>query len=212
MGTYSISHLGLPLWLQAAATVLGLVIAGGILNAMVAFPDARRMRRRVAAVEAAAGDDPVFGREPVRAAALSLYREVYEALAAGDRWRLARICDDNALGYWKEKLDGYERDGRRYRATVVKAPRVDYIGVMDRPGGDDDWVCLRVRGSLRQYLEDPDGKLHSLPEYPGQRKIGVDEFWTLRRRDDRWIFSGFDSLKAGTAKGFLTEEFIGPGR
>jgi hypothetical protein len=69
-----------------------------------------------------------------------------------------------------------------------------------------------VRGSLRQYLEDPDGKRHSLPEYPGQRKIGVDEFWTLRRRDDRWIFSGFDSLEEGTAKSFLTEEFIVPGR
>ncbi len=117
MATYSSSDLGLPLWLQVTATVLGLVIAGGILDALVTFPEARKLRRRVAAAEAAAGDDPVFGREPVRAAAVSLYREVYEALAAGDRWRLARICDDNVLDYWEGKLDGYERDGRRYRAT-----------------------------------------------------------------------------------------------
>jgi predicted lipid-binding transport protein (Tim44 family) len=199
-------------WLQVISVLLGLAIATGILWAMATLPTARRLRRRVSAVEAVAGDDPVFGREPVRSAAVSLYRAVHEALAAGDRWRLASICDDNLLAYLKGRLDTYERGGRRYRAEVLKGPRVDYVGIMDRPDEEDDWVCLRVRGSLRHYLEDPDGKRHSLPEIPGQKKVEVDEYWTLRRRDGSWIAAGIDSFKAGNAKRFLTEDFVGPQR
>jgi hypothetical protein len=73
-------------------------------------------------------------------------------------------------------------------------------------------VCLRIRGSLRQYLEDLDGKRHSLPESPGQRKVDVDEYWTLRRRDGSWIASGRDSFADGNANRYLTEEFVGPQR
>jgi predicted lipid-binding transport protein (Tim44 family) len=135
---------------------------------------------------------------------------VYEALAAGDRARLARICDDGLLDYWKDRLAAYERGGRRYRVEVLKGPKVDYIGVMDRPGEDDDWVCLRLRGCIRHYLEDPDGKRHSLPEIPGQRKVGFDEFWTLRRRDGSWIVSAIDTVATGNASRYLAADFAGP--
>lgn len=199
-------------WLQAISVLLGLAIAIGILYALVTIPGARRLRRRVSAVEEAAGDDPIFGRDPVRAAAASLYTALYDALAAGDRWRLATICGDDLLAYWKGRLDAYERDGCRYRAEVLKGPRVHYVGVMDRPGHDDDWVCLRMRGTLRHYREDANGKRHSLPEIPGQRKVGVDEYWTLRRRDGNWIASGIDTFAVGNANGYLTEDFVGPPR
>jgi predicted lipid-binding transport protein (Tim44 family) len=212
VAAFYITRTDLPQWVQMIAVLLGLAIAIGILYALVTVPAARRLRRRVAAVEAAAGDDPVFGREPVRAAAVSLYRAVYEALSAGDRSRLATLCDDNMLAYWEGRLDTYERDGWRYRAEVLKGPKVDYIGVMDRPGHDDDWVCLRVRGSLRHNLEDADGRRRSLPEIPGRRRVAVDEYWTLRRRDGRWIASGMDTYPVGNANRYLTEDFVGPQR
>lgn len=69
-----------------------------------------------------------------------------------------------------------------------------------------------MRGSLRHYLEDRDGKRHSLPEIPGQRKVKVDEYWTLRRRDGSWIASGIDTFAVGNANRYLTEDFVGPQR
>lgn len=212
MAALYINRSDLNGWLQVVLVVLGFAIAFGLLYALVTIPETRRLRRRVTAIEAAAGDDPVFGREAVRSAAISLYGAVYEALVAGDRWRLASLCDEKLLAYWKSKLDTWERDGRRYRAEVLKGPRVDYIGVMDRPGEEDDWVCLRVRGSLRHYLEDPDGKRRSLPEIPGQKKVEVDEYWTLGRRDGKWIACQIDTFGPGETNPYLTEEFAGPQR
>jgi hypothetical protein len=98
----------------------------------------------------------------------------------------------------------------RFRAKVIKGPRVDYLGVMGRPGAGDDWVGVRTRGKLRLSLERPDGTTRALPGTPGQKRVPFDDCWTLYRRDGEWIVGSIQAVTARNEKTHTTEEFVGP--
>jgi predicted lipid-binding transport protein (Tim44 family) len=202
---------GLPAWQEAILTAIGCAIAFAILYGLyklTELPAARRMRRRVGAVEAAAGDHPVFGAATVRAAAASLFRATQAAWDAGDRYALAHISAPELLADWFVRMDANAAGGVRYRVEVLKGPEIDYVGLVDEPGDGGDYVRVRIRARLRCALERPDGSRRPLPEANGSLKLPIEEYWTLARRDGEWIV--YSIRPADHGERFLGEEIVGP--
>jgi Tim44-like domain len=180
-----VSNSGLPLWQVVPLTVLGCAIGYGLICGIIGLfnlPGRRRLRNRVHAVEAAGGEDPVFGPAVVYAVATRLFGEVQAGWDARDRERLARISDPELMSDWAKRMDGYAEAGERYRVEVLKAPRLDYVSLL----ADRGLVRLRVRAKLRRGLESK-GKRRALPEDRGRQKIEFEEYWTLSRSGGEWI-------------------------
>jgi hypothetical protein len=180
-----VSNSGLPLWQVVPLTLLGCAIGYGVICAIIGLfnlPGRRRLRARVHAVEAAAGDSPVYGPSVVYAAATRLFGEVQAGWDARDRERLARISDAELMSDWAKRMDGYAEAGERYLVKVLKGPRLDYVSLL----ADRGLVRLRVRAKLRRGLESK-GKRRALPQDRGRQKINFEEYWTFARSGGEWI-------------------------
>ncbi|MEA2314454.1 MAG: hypothetical protein QOI03_1146 [Solirubrobacteraceae bacterium] len=206
VGVYIHIHdSGLPLWQEVPLTILGVAIAFGLIwgvVALVKLPAQVRLRRRVKAVEAAAGDGPAYGPAAVIAAGARLFGEVQAAWDAGDRKRLARISDPDLMSDWTKRLDGYTAAGHRYRVEILSGPRLDYVGLL----ADRGLVRLRVRARLRRALEEPDGTRRALPEDRGRQKVPLEEYWTLSRSDQDWIL--WSTRNAGFRAEYTSEPIV----
>lgn len=202
----------LPEWQQAILIVVGLAIAYGILYGLyllIQIPKARRVRKRAAAVEAAAGGHPVFGAATVKAAAAGLFGEMQAALDAGDLNRLARISDTDFVSYWESRLAGYHAEGSRYRVRVLRGPDIRYIGLHDDPDDSRDYVRLQVVAKLHRFLEQPNGARKLISNERGTaQKMTVTEYWTLSRRNGWWII--YMTRVESFGKEYLAEQITGP--
>jgi predicted lipid-binding transport protein (Tim44 family) len=179
---------GLPIWQVVPLTILGCAIAYGLISAVIALaglPGERRLRRRVRAVQAAAGRPPPYGVAPVEAAAERLFKEVQSAWDAGDRERLSRVSDPDLMADWITRLDGYAADGKRQRVRVLDGPRLDYVSLL----ADRGLVRLRVRAKLRRGFEPVKAKSRQRAgrKRPVGAKVAFEEFWTLSRSGSDWI-------------------------
>jgi hypothetical protein len=177
---------GLPIWQVIPLTVLGCAIAAGLLWAVAALinlPGERRLRRRVLAVQSAAGQSPPYGVAAVEAAAERLFKEVHSAWDAGDRERLAHISDPGLMADWIKRLDGYAADGRRQRVRVLDGPRLDYVSLL----ADRGLARLRVRAHLRRGFEPVNRNKRGGRKRSVGGKVAFEEFWTLRRSGSDWI-------------------------
>ena len=90
----NVGNPGLPIWQIVPLTILGCAIALGLVWGVVALfrlPRERRLRRRVQAVESAAGNSPPSGVPAVKGAAQRLFMEMHSAWDAGDRERLCLL-------------------------------------------------------------------------------------------------------------------------
>lgn len=177
---------GLPIWQVIPLTLLGFAIAFGLIWAFMWFvklPGERRLRKRVRAVETAAGSSPPYGVPAVVAAAETLITEMHSAWDVGDRERLARISDPGLMADWAKRLDGYAADGKRQRVCVLGKPRLDYVSLM----ADRGLVRLRVRAKLRRGFEPANAQRRQVRGRPVGAKVALEEFWTLARSGDGWI-------------------------
>jgi len=179
-----VSNSGLPLWQVVPLTVVGCGIGLGIVFGVAAlfrWPAERRLRKRVHAVEVAAGDSSVYGAAVVYAAGTQLFSEAQAGWNARDRDRLARISAPDLMSDWSNRMDGYDAAGQRYRAEIIKGPRLDYVALL----ADREQVRLRVRAKMRRSLETK-GKRKTLPGDNG-RQNNFEEYWTLARSGGEWI-------------------------
>jgi predicted lipid-binding transport protein (Tim44 family) len=183
-----VNDSGLPIWQVVPLTILGCAIAYGLIWAVIALaslPGERRLRRRVRAVQAAAGKPPPYGAAAVAAATERLFKEVHSAWDAGDRERLSRVSDPDLMADWVKRLDGYAADGKRQRVQVLDGPRLDYVSLL----ADRGLVRLRVRAKLRRGFEPRRAKAK---ERAGRKravgaKVAFEEFWTLSLSGSDWI-------------------------
>jgi hypothetical protein len=181
-----VGNSGLPIWQVVPLTILGCAIAVGFLSgvmALVRLPGERRLRRRVHAVEAAAGDSPPYGVPAVKGAAERLFMEMQSAWDAGDRARLARISEPDLMADWTKRLDGYTADGKRQRVHVLNGPKLDYVSLL----ADRGLVRLRVRAKLRRGFQPANRDRLGVQKRPAGAKVSLEEFWTLSRSGDDWI-------------------------
>lgn len=157
----------------AMESLLFLVGLGGgaLLSGGIAFLVRRNRRRRVEQVEAAAvpaaGDDLWFAPDEVKRAAGDLYLGVHEALRRGDREGLRALVGDKLLTELARRLGKVDREG-----TGVETPGVSYVGLVNRADDAADRVVVLLSG------------------------IPVEAYWTLARRDDRWIVVSIEAERA----------------
>jgi hypothetical protein len=181
-------------WLAFVLLAAALVIAGIVIA--IASRPARALNQRRKAVELAAARtaeaDPAFGPEQVRAAAGELFRNAYAAWNAQDRARLGQLLGTDLLHDWLDELDELSRQGLEKRVIVRPKLTIDYVA-LDRPSGNRD-------GRVTVHIVTLLGTSRRTASSPGQTKLtnkGIAEYWTLVRRDQRWIVTAIEPRKEG---------------
>ena len=187
-GSGSGSGDGGPWWLWV------LIGAGIGIFLLVGFIGERRRRARrrarVARVHAvsaeAAEDDAYFAADAVNRDAATLFRAVQAAWDARDDEKLQRLVGDDLLVEWRRRLADFERRGWHSRCQVRSGPEVEYVGMVNRDDDADDRVVVRLEAEVRDVVETRTGG--KVKKKGSDSEIAsLAEFWTLARRDDRWI-------------------------
>ncbi|MEA2297627.1 MAG: hypothetical protein QOF77_563 [Solirubrobacteraceae bacterium] len=159
-----------------------------------------RRRRRVEAVHlaarAAAEDDPEFAPETVEPAARRLFGTVQTAWSAGDRQRLARLCGPDLMREWSRRLDDFDRRGWTNRVSVVGEVGVEYVGLTNRAADRDDRAVVRLEAELRDVVLDRAGDV-VLRRDSTSDTSQICEYWTLGKRDGRWIVLSIEQRQEG---------------
>jgi predicted lipid-binding transport protein (Tim44 family) len=167
-------------------------------------PTAKRKRRVELAAAEAAEDDPAFAPQRVREEAAELFAEVQAAWDRSDRQRLRDLVAPGLLAEWERRLDDFERRGWTNRVQLLAAPTVEYVGLEHRGQAGSDRVTVRIQARLRDYVEDQYGNHVKRLGRIGE-SVTVREFWTLARRDGKWIVL---SLEHGAEGAHALEEQI----
>jgi predicted lipid-binding transport protein (Tim44 family) len=158
---------------------------------------ARRERRVHLAAAEAAEDDPAFAPDVVKPAAASLFTEIQTAWDSGNRQTLHRLVAPELLVEWEQRLDDFQRKGWRNRVQPIGAPTIEYVGLTNRGGDDNDSVVTRIECKMRDYVVDHNGKhIRSEGQFGETRRLR--EFWTLRRRGNRWILASIEQGAEGS--------------
>lgn len=157
----------------------------------------KRERRVELAAAEASEDDPDFDPEAVRSRATTLFREIQSAWDARDRARLQTLVGAELWTEWERRLDDFERRGWHNRVSVKDGPRVRYVGLSNRGGENDRRVVVHVNASMRDYVEDSWGQgVTPVNQITTSRRL--DEYWTLAKRDGRWVVVSIEQEKEGS--------------
>jgi len=157
---------------------------------------AQRSRRVEAAAAEAAEDDEAFAADAVKANATALFKQVQAAWDRGDRAALARMLGPDLLTEWERRLDDLDRRGWRNRVQIIGEPTVEYVG-LNHKGDATDTVTVRIEAKLRDYVEDRIGN-HIKRAGHLSETVRLREFWTLGRRNGRWILVSIEQGAEGT--------------
>jgi predicted lipid-binding transport protein (Tim44 family) len=157
---------------------------------------ARERRVELSAAEAAE-EDPAFSPDQVRSQAGNLFADIQSAWDVGDRVRLRGLVAPELLSEWERRLDDFDRKGWRNRVQVIGEPSIEYVGLTNRAGDQADRVVVRIEARLRDYVEDAYGQRVARADVVGETSR-VREFWTLAKRDGRWILQSIEQGAEGT--------------
>jgi predicted lipid-binding transport protein (Tim44 family) len=155
----------------------------------------RAARVHLASAEAAA-DDAHFAAAAVNADAVELHRRIVAAWTARDRDALARDLGPDLFTEWARRLDDFDRKGWHNVCEIVKPTEVEYLGLTNREDDAEDRVVVRVTAELRDVVIDRDGKTIKRNEETDELTT-LAEYWTLARRDGRWILASIEQDSEG---------------
>jgi predicted lipid-binding transport protein (Tim44 family) len=157
----------------------------------------RRERRVQLAAAEAAEDDEAFAPDVVKPAAAKLFTDIQSAWDANDRYRLQKLVAPDLLIEWEHRLDDFQAKGWRNRVEPIGTPNVEYVGLTNRSENQADRVVVRIEAKVRDYVVDRNGKhIKSEGQFGETRRLR--EFWTLRRRDRRWILASIEQGAEGS--------------
>src|SRR5436305_4743809 len=157
---------------------------------------ADRQRRVELAAAEAAEDDAAFAPEQVRARAARLFIDIQAAWDTRDRVRLRELVAPELLAEWERRLDDFDRKGWHNRVQPIGEPRIEYVGLVNRGEDRADRVVVRIEARLRDYVEDAYGQRVGRVDATGDT-TRVREFWTLAKRDGRWILQSVEQGAEG---------------
>jgi predicted lipid-binding transport protein (Tim44 family) len=164
----------------------------------------RERRVELAAAEASE-DDNAFAPDVVRPAATQLFQDIQAAWDAGDRAQLAKLVAPDLFQEWSRRLDDFDRKGWRNRVQVASAPSVDYVGLRNAADDQDDRVTVLIQARLRDYVVDSYGQRLGRTDALSDTTM-VREYWTLGKRDDRWVLLSIEQGAEGDHA--LKEEIV----
>jgi predicted lipid-binding transport protein (Tim44 family) len=156
----------------------------------------QRQRRVELAAAEAADDDEAFDPETVRTQAANLFNDIQHAWDAGDRARLSALVTPSLMAEWNRRLDDFEHRGWRNRTQPLGAATIEYVGLTNRGSDQQDRVTVRVEAKLRDYVEDRLGRHIKRAGRIGET-ISIREFWTLAKRNGRWILASIEQGAEG---------------
>jgi predicted lipid-binding transport protein (Tim44 family) len=170
--------------------VIVLVVAVVLLVGAVSSARYRRRRRdRVAATLLAAAeaatDDADFDPENVETAAKALFIEVQRRWTARDRDGLAELVGEDLMVEWLRRLDDLERRGWHNIVEVNGEPAVEYVGLTNREGEDEDRVVVRLHAELEDYVRDARGHVVRR-DNEQDTSVTLEEWWTLCPPGTHW--------------------------
>ena len=184
---------------------MGIILVGIILNAFyqqsrkAAAGDGRVVTRRKvgprrsqrhkrqaqvekAAVEASI-EDAAFDPDYVKAATVALHKAIVEAWTARDRAALAKLVGPDLMVEWNRRLDDFDRKGWHNITERLADPTVEYLGLVNREGEEEDRVTVRIEAPIRDYTVDASGE-KLLRTDDTDDTTTLPEYWTLGRHDD----------------------------
>jgi predicted lipid-binding transport protein (Tim44 family) len=177
--------------------IFGVVFLAG---AFAAWRTARKRRRRservhLAAAEAAE-DDAAFAPDTLVPAAVKLYKDVQKAWDARDRKRLRRLVGDDLFVEWSRRLDDFDAKKWHNRVRVIDEPEISYVGLVNRERDEEDRAVVHISALLEDYVVDRLGRQVTRNDSTGKLS-GCEEFWTLGKRDGRWIVISIEQAAEG---------------
>ena len=182
---------------------VALVLAFLVFSGVATMFQVRRMRKRRAARERrvelasaeAAGDDAAFAADEVRGEAAALLKLIVEAWTARDRDALRRMLGRDLMVEWERRLDDFDRKGWHNVCEILHGPKVQYLGLVNRADDADDRVTVRVESRQRDIVRDRAGTVITRRNQP--EIVTVAEYWTLGKRDGRWILLSIEQDAEG---------------
>jgi len=182
---------------------VGLVLAFFVFCFVVGAFQIRRTRKRRAARERqvelasaeAAADDAAFDAGEVRGEAAALLNLIVKAWTARDRTALARMLEPDLMVEWSRRLDDFDRKGWHNVCELVEAPKVEYLGLVNRADDAEDRVTVRVESRQRDIVRDSAGRTITRTNQP--ELVTVAEYWTLGKRDGRWVLLSIEQDTEG---------------
>jgi predicted lipid-binding transport protein (Tim44 family) len=165
----------------------------------------QRARRVELAAAEAAEDDQTFAPEVVKVQAAALFKDIQQAWSNGDRARLNALVGRDLMAEWTRRLDDYDRKGWRNHVEVLGEPNVQYVGLVNRGGTDEDRVTVKIEAKVKDYVVDRAGN-HMKHTGRFSETVNLREFWTLRRRSGRWILMSIEQGSEGAHA--LTDQIV----
>jgi predicted lipid-binding transport protein (Tim44 family) len=202
-GAGSGAHLSSWWWLLVVAVLLvyGLYRLGKSANANPTPAMRRRSREdrvtrtRLAAAEAAA-DDADFDPDTVVQAAGDLFMAIQERWTAGDVAALEAMVAPDLMVEWRRRLADFRAKGWTNKCEPLARPKVDYVGLTNREGEDEDRVVVHLEVTMSDYVVDAQGKVITLGG-SSSKYTNLNEFWTLKPPGERWTLVSIESDAEG---------------
>jgi predicted lipid-binding transport protein (Tim44 family) len=177
--------------------IFGMIFLAGAISA---FKIRRRRRQRVRQVQLAsaeaAEDDPAFAAAVVIPAASELFQAAQRAWDARDRDTLARLTGADLFEEWRRRLDDFDAKGWHNRVRLTQAPDITYVGLTNREEDREDRVVVLVAAQMEDFVTDSAGRVINRTGATSTVTV-TNEFWTLAKRDGRWIVVSIEQSAEG---------------
>jgi predicted lipid-binding transport protein (Tim44 family) len=188
-----------------ASLVVILLIAGlvAVVFAIAAWQTYRYNKRRAARVREtelaaaeAATDDADFDPETVRTAAAALFIDIQRHWSANDIAALEPLVGPDLMVEWRRRLEDFRRRGWQNRCEPKAHPSIEYVGLVNREGEDEDRVVVRVHATLDDYVVDQHGNV-IIKDGASSPQTTLTEWWTLHPPGDRWRLLSIEAEAEG---------------
>jgi len=180
--------------------IIVIVLLVALTSAWQAYRLRQRRAARVRATELAAAeaatDDADFDPENVRTAAAALFVDIQRHWSANDIGALEQMVGPDLMVEWRRRLEDFRRKGWQNRCEPKAEPGVEYVGLVNREGEDEDRVVVRITATLDDYVVDRHGNT-IMKDGETDPTTTLVEWWTLHPPGDRWRLLSIESDAEG---------------
>lgn len=187
---------GIVIFLLIAVVVVLFLAFSAFQSARYRARRAARIRRVELAAAEAATDDEDFDPETVRREATALFVAIQELWSRNDVEGLEQIVGDDLMVEWRRRLNDFRRRGWRNHCEPSGAPQVEYMGLVNREGEDEDRVVVRITARMQDYVIDHNGTTIT-KQGTNDVMTTLTEWWTLHPPGARWRLLSIESDAEG---------------
>jgi predicted lipid-binding transport protein (Tim44 family) len=180
--------------------IVGLVLVVFVTAAWQTYRYNKRRAARVRETELAAAeaatDDADFDPETVRTAATALFLDIQRHWSANDIAALEPLVGPDLMVEWRRRLEDFRRKGWQNRCEPKAQPSIEYVGLVNREGEEEDRVVVRVHATLDDYVIDQHGNI-IMKEGASSPQTTLTEWWTLLPPGERWRLLSIEAEAEG---------------